>query len=114
MSAKELTEGLWAVREQGTRAVVGCRAPCERRWAESRRIERKAHTGAGVPRVGPRRMDQRVRRGSESARTKEDRTMALYMLQAAYTPQAWAAMASKPEDREQAARALTERSVRTR
>lgn len=36
--------------------------------------------------------------------------MALYMIQAAYTPQALAALAKKPEDREQGARALVERA----
>lgn len=36
--------------------------------------------------------------------------MALYMIQAAYTPQALAALAKKPEDREQGARALIERA----
>ena len=35
--------------------------------------------------------------------------MPLYMVQAAYTAEAWAAMARQPEDREQAFRALVER-----
>jgi uncharacterized protein with GYD domain len=36
--------------------------------------------------------------------------MALFMVQAAYTPQALAALTKKPEDREQGARALIERA----
>ena len=35
--------------------------------------------------------------------------MSLYMLQAAYTPQAWAAMSRRPEDREKTVRDLVER-----
>ena len=36
--------------------------------------------------------------------------MPLFMLQGTYTPQAWAAMAKKPEDREQAAHALIQKA----
>jgi uncharacterized protein with GYD domain len=36
--------------------------------------------------------------------------MSVYMIQASYTPQAWAAMASKPEHREQVFRSLCEQA----
>ena len=36
--------------------------------------------------------------------------MSLYLLQASYTPQAWANLAKSPEDREQAIRGLLERA----
>jgi uncharacterized protein with GYD domain len=36
--------------------------------------------------------------------------MSLYMVQAAYTSQAWSAMSRKPEDREKAVRDLVERA----
>jgi uncharacterized protein with GYD domain len=42
--------------------------------------------------------------------TKEDNQMPLYLLQGSYSPQAWAALAKNPEDREQALRGLVERA----
>jgi uncharacterized protein with GYD domain len=36
--------------------------------------------------------------------------MALFLIQGSYTPQAWAALAKNPEDREQAIRGLVERA----
>jgi uncharacterized protein with GYD domain len=36
--------------------------------------------------------------------------MALFMIQASYTPQAWAAMAKNPENREQALKTLCEKA----
>src|SRR5439155_26797431 len=41
--------------------------------------------------------------------TREERIgMSLYMIQAAYTPQAWGSMIKKPEDRSKAIKALAE------
>src|SRR5690242_20673319 len=54
--------------------------------------------------------DERLRAAGRAISAGRERTMSVYMIQASYTSQAWAAMANRPEHREQIFRSLCEQA----